>query len=598
MKFWETRFPDYINENLYNELFNAILNLEVFPSMRLLWTAGPAVEANNISAYNCAYLEVDNIRAFDECLRILASGTGVGFSVETRCISKLPFVNDHFEHSGRIIQVKDSRDGWGDAIRKLIADLYLGREHTWDFSLVREKGARLKTMGGRASGPEPLKKLIENITKVFKGAAGRKLTDLECHDIMNYIGESIVVGGVRRSAEISLSDLSSVEMRDAKSGSWWINNPQRSLANNSAVYLNKPSVEVFMEEWLALVKSKSGERGIFNRLAARNRVKTYGRRNPDYDWGLNPCAEIILRPGQFCNLSTVVIRHNDTEEDLYRKVRLASILGTLQSTLTDFKNLRPLWKKNTEEERLLGVSLMGTQSNPLTCSARLGDPGLATLQKKLREVAVITNREVAATLGIPESAAVTAIKPDGNSSQLASNLSGIHGSTAGEYYLRSVRQSNSDPLTQFMLDCGIPNEPSIYDPQNTTVFFFPEKTTPGAPRAADLSALEQLEYWKSWAVNFTEHNPSVTIYVRDHEWLEVGSWVYQNFDICVGASFLPLDDHTYDQAVYQPLTKEQYEASVAKLPEKIDWNNLKFYETSDNTTGSKELACVSGSCEI
>jgi len=595
---WEetvTRYLDYwgdkLSEDEYAELYKAIHELEVMPSMRCLWSAGVALDKNNVAGYNCSFVAVDSPRAFDEALFILASGTGVGFSVEQKFTNKLPIVNDTFTETERIISVADSKEGWAKAIRKQIADLYLGQVHQWDYSKVRPAGARLKTMGGRASGPEPLMDLMGFIDRTFKGASGRKLNPIECHDIMCKIGEIIVVGGVRRSAMISLSDLGDPQVRDAKSGNWWEHYGHRALANNSACYEVKPDMETFLDEWTALVKSKSGERGIFSRIAAQAKAAENGRRDAEWEFGTNPCSEIILRPNQFCNLSEVVAREKDTKASLKRKVRLATILGTLQATLTDLPYLRAVWKRNTTEESLLGVSLTGIQD-----SIVLQNPDPKFL-KELKDVAIETNAEWAKKLGIPQSAAITCVKPSGTVSQLVNSASGIHGRFA-PYYIRTVRQDNKDPITNFLKDVGVPNEPCAMKPNSTTIFSFPIKSPENAVLANEQGAIEQLENWKNYAVNWCEHKPSVTIYVKDNEWMEVGSWVYNHFDLCSGISFLPYSDHTYAQAPYQDCSEEDYEKAFSDFPSQINFANLVAYEKEDNTEGAQTLACTAGACEV
>ena len=586
-----TFWGDKLDEDSYKELYKAIFDMEIMPSMRCMWSAGEALRKNNVAGYNCSFIAVDSPRAFDETLFILASGTGVGFSVESKFVNKLPIVNDVFTTTERIIHVADSKEGWAKAIRKQIADLYLGQIHTWDYSRIRPAGARLKTMGGRASGPEPLKQLMEFITNTFKNSAGRKLTPIECHDIMCKIGEIIVVGGVRRSAMISLSDLGDPEIRDAKSGNWWEHYGHRALANNSACYEIKPSMETFLDEWNSLVKSKSGERGIFSRIAAKEKAKENGRRDIDWDFGTNPCSEIILRPHQFCNLSEVVCREDDTKLSLKKKVRMATILGTLQATLTDLPYLRSVWKHNTSEESLLGVSLTGIQDCPVLQNP---EPKFLT---ELKNVAIETNKVWAEKLDIPQSTAITCIKPSGTVSQLVNSASGIHGRFS-PYYIRTVRQDNKDPLTDFFKAEKVPNEPCVMKPDSTTIFSFPIKSPEGAVLANEQSAIEQLENWKLFAVYWCEHKPSVTIYVREEEWLEVGSWVYNNFDLCSGISFLPYSEHTYAQAPYQDCSEEKYEEAFSNFPSQINFANLVNYETSDNTEGAQTLACTAGGCEI
>jgi ribonucleoside-triphosphate reductase (thioredoxin) len=571
-----------------------ISDLGIMPSMRAMMTAGPAMQRDNTSAYNCSYLPVDDPKSFDEAMFILLCGTGVGFSVERQYVNKLPEVPERLFASDDTIVVADSKEGWAKAYRKLLALLWAGEVPKWDVSKVRPAGAKLKTFGGRASGPAPLVELFNFTIGKFKAAAGRKLSSIECHDIMCKIGEVVVVGGVRRSAMISLSNLSDDRMRHAKSGQWWENNGQRALANNSTSYTEKPDMETFMREWTALVESKSGERGIFNRQASQKQAAKNGRRNPDWDFGTNPCSEIILRPYQFCNLTEVVVRATDTIETLSHKVKLATILGTIQSTYTNFPYLRKKWKDNTEEERLLGVSLTGIMDNQLMTSKNVA---LEKTLEHLRNVAVATNAEWADRLGIPRSAAITCVKPSGTVSQLVDSASGIH-ARHSPYYTRTVRGDNKDPLTQFMKDMGVPAEPCVMKPDNTTVFSFPVKSPEGAVTRNDMTAIEQLETWLTYQRHWCEHKPSVTVSVRDEEWMEVGAFVYKYFDEMSGVSFLPHSDHTYQQAPYQDTTKEEYEALLAQMPTKIDWAKLSEYETEDMTKSSQSFACSSGVCEI
>ena len=583
--------PADIDSKTIDEIEDAILNLEVMPSMRALMTAGQAANRDNTCVYNCSYLPVDHPRAFDEAMFILLCGTGVGFSVERQAIQKLPQVPQDLEEVEDIIVVQDSKEGWAKSLRKLISLLYVGDIPKWDLSKIRPAGARLKTFGGRASGPEPLNDLFNFVVGKFKGATGRKLNSVECHDIMCKIGEVVVVGGVRRRAMISLSNLSDDRMRHAKSGQWWENEGQRALANNSVAYTEKPDMETFMREWTALVESKSGERGIFSRDAADKHVGRNGRRETGREWGTNPCSEIILRPYQFCNLTEVVVRPTDTEKTLIRKVKLATILGTIQSTYTHMPYLRPVWKRNTEEERLLGVSLTGIMDNEIT------NKPTAKILKKLRDTAVQTNNDFAQHLGISASAAITCVKPSGTVSQLVDSASGIH-ARHRSYYIRTVRGDNKDPLTQFMKDSGIPAEPCVMKPDSTTVFSFPVKSPNGAITRNDMTAIEQLELWKIYALEWCEHKPSVTITVRDEEWLKVGAWVYDNFDICSGVSFLPHSDHTYAQAPYQDCDKAVYTEALQSMPKSIDWSKLSNYEKEDNTAGTQTLACSGDSCEV
>ena len=601
------RYFDYMDNHLVNnynytvskalkeKLTNQIMALGVMPSMRALMTAGPALDRCHVGGYNCSYIPVDSPRSFDECMYILMCGTGVGFSVERENVDKLPIVNEHFEESTTVIKVGDSRPGWAKALRELIAMLYVGQVPTWDTSEVRPAGARLKTFGGRASGPAPLVELFQFCIQKFKGAKGRRLFPIECHDLMCKIGEVVVVGGVRRSALISLSNLGDDQMRHAKSGEWW-DEPernikregQRSLANNSVAYKDKPEMGTFMREWTALYESKSGERGIFNRQAAIVKASENGRRDIEHKFGCNPCSEIILRPYQFCNLTEVVCRATDGLESLKEKVRMATILGTFQSTLTNFKYLRKIWRDNTEEERLLGVSLTGILDCPIWNEEIL---------QILRDVAVETNKKIAKDLGIPQSTAITCVKPSGTVSQLVDSASGIH-ARHNDYYIRTVRGDNKDPITQFMKDSGIPSEPDVMKPDSTTVFSFPMKSPSGAITRTAMTAIEQLEYWLMFQRHWCEHKPSVTISVKEDEWMKVGAWVYDNFDEVSGISFLPFSDHTYPQAPYQDITGGEYEKLYKQMPESIDWSKLADYEKEDTTSGGRELACTADSCEM
>lgn len=572
----------------------AILNHEVMPSMRGLMTAGPALERNHIALYNCAFSVIDSLRSFDEILYILSHGTGVGFSVEKQYVDKLPEVAEEFVDSDTTITVADSKEGWQKAFRELLALLWAGQLPNWDISKVRPRGARLKTFGGTASGPGPLVELFEFATKLLYNARGRKITPLEAHDLVCKIGDVIVSGGVRRSALISLSDLGDTEMAHAKSGAWWENNGQRALANNSAIYEGKPSMDVFMTEWKALYDSKSGERGIVNRKAMRDQADKNGRRDSSKIVGTNPCSEIQLRPYQFCNLSEVVVRPEDTLEDLERKTRLAALIGTWQATFTNFKGIRKVWKNNTEEEALLGVSMTGVFGNTLTNGV---DAGLEDRLEQLREVAVEVNRVEAERIGINQSTAITCVKPSGTVSQLTGVSSGLH-TWHNDHYIRTVRGSNDDPLTNFLKDVGIPAEPDVMNPDKTTVFSFPQKAPEGAVTRKDLTAVQHLEMWLTYQRHWCEHKPSVTISVREDEWLEVGAWVYEHFDEMSGVSFLPYSEHTYQQAPYQDVDEETYKEALEAMPKEIRWEDLSFYEFDDNTTGSQELACSSGACEI
>jgi len=577
-----------ITKALKEKLTEQIMNLGVMPSMRALMTSGPALDRCHVGGYNCSYIPVDSPRSFDECMYILMCGTGVGFSVERENVDKLPVVNEHFEDSTTIITVGDSRPGWAKALRELIAMLYVGQVPTWDVSQVRPAGARLKTFGGRASGPAPLVELFQFCIQKFKGAKGRRLFPIECHDLMCKIGEVVVVGGVRRSALISLSNLGDDQMRHAKSGQWWENEGQRALANNSVAFKGKPEMGTFMREWTSLYESKSGERGIFNRKAAQVKALENGRRDAEHYFGCNPCSEIILRPYQFCNLTEVVCRATDDLVSLKEKVRMATILGTFQSTLTNFKYLRKIWKDNTEEERLLGVSLTGILDCPIWNEEIL---------QILRDVAVETNKKMAKDLGIPQSTAITCVKPSGTVSQLVDSASGIH-ARHNDYYIRTVRGDNKDPLTQFMKDSGIPSEPCVMKPDSTTVFSFPMKSPSGATTRTEMTAIEQLEYWLMFQRHWCEHKPSVTVSVKEDEWMEVGAWVYKNFDEVSGISFLPFSDHTYAQAPYQDITGGEYEQLYKQMPESIDWSKLADYEKEDTTSGGRELACTADACEM
>ena len=574
-------------------LEHSILSLEIMPSMRAMMTAGPALARDNTAGYNCSYLPVDDPKAFDEAMFILLCGTGVGFSVERQFVKKLPEVPKLFESETTIV-VKDSKEGWAKAFRQVLALLWAGEIPKWDISRIRPAGARLKTFGGRASGPAPLVELFNFAVSTFKNAQGRKLSSIECHDLMCFIGQIVVVGGVRRSAMISLSNLSDDRMRHAKSGQWGETAAHRALSNNSVSYTEKPDMETFMREWQALVESKSGERGVFNRQASKVQAAKNGRRDPNYEFGTNPCSEIILRPNQFCNLTECVVRDTDTVEDLERKVRLATILGTIQSTYTKFPYLRKVWTTNTEEERLLGVSLTGIMDNTLMTRK---NEGLEKTLEHLRTVAVDTNAEWADRLGIPRSTAITCVKPSGTVSQLVDSASGIH-ARHSPYYIRTVRGDNKDPLTQFMKDKGIPNEPEEYRPDQTTVFSFPFKSPEGAVTRNDMSAIEQLDTWLIYQRSWCEHKPSVTISVRDHEWLEVGAFVYKHFDEMSGVSFLPHIDHSYIQAPYQDCSEYEYTELLLKMPKAIDWSELSEYEQEDNTAGMQTMACSGDVCEI
>ena len=590
-----------ITKSLREELENAVLNLEIMPSMRCLMTAGEALKRENIAGYNCSYIAVDRPQAFDEILYVLMNGTGVGFSVERQYISLLPDIAEEFHDSDTTINVADSKLGWAKAFKELVGMLYVGQIPRWDMSKVRPAGAPLKTFGGRASGPEPLENLFNFSVNTFKSAAGRKLSSIEAHDIVCKIAEIVVVGGVRRSALISLSNVSDDRMRAAKHGQWWNTETQRALANNSACYTEKPDVAVFMDEWKALYESKSGERGIFNRKSAVQMAEKNGRRNTtDYDFGTNPCSEIILRSREFCNLSEVVVRATDTKESLLEKVRLATILGTFQATLTNFKYVSAAWKNNCEEERLLGVSLTGIMDCPLTNGKEYFDRKqahrLPVILQDLRNHAIKTNEEFAKKIGINQSVAVTCVKPSGTVSQLVDAASGIH-ARHNPYYIRTIRGDKKDPLTKMMKEAGFPVEDDVMNPSHTSIFSFPIKVNGTSIFRTDMSATKQLELWKVYQDYWCEHKPSVTISVKESEWMEVGAWVYDNFDSMSGVSFLPFSEHTYKQAPYQDCDKREYEILLNKMPKNVKWSKLSEYEKTDMTIASQELACSAGFCE-
>ena len=590
---------DYkVSKKERKDLEEATLSLQAMPSMRALMTAGPALKKDNVAGYNCAYLAIDRVQAFDEIMYILMCGTGVGFSVERQYINKLPEVAEDFHASDICIHVADSKIGWARALKELIALLYQGQIPSWDTSRLRAAGTPLKTFGGRSSGPEPLIDLFKFTVALFQGAAGGKLSSLEAHDLVCKIADVVVVGGVRRSALISLSNLSDTRMRDAKSGQWWEIHPQRALANNSAAYTEKPDMGVFMDEFLALYKSKSGERGFFNRQSAIAQAAKNGRRDTDHEFGTNPCSEIILRSRQFCNLSEVVIRATDSIEDIIKKVVWAATIGTWQSTLTSFRYLSSKWQHNCEEERLLGVSLTGIMDSPLTNGRGWeNEDDFKKFLEMLKGIAVDTNARWAKKLGIPAATAITCVKPSGTVSQLVDSASGIHARHA-PHYIRTVRGDKLDPLTQMMMVAGFPYEDDITKPDHAVVFSFPIKSPDDAVMRDDMSAVEQLHMWKIYQDHWCEHKPSVTISVREDEWMDVGAWVYANFDKMSGVSFLPHSDHVYRQAPYQDCTKEEYEQMLASMPTNVDWNELQSWETTDQTTGMGELACAAGGCEI
>ena len=593
-----------VPDKLRKELQTAVTNLEIMPSMRALMTAGEALKRDNVAGYNCSYVSASKVKSFDEILYILMCGTGVGFSVERDLIKTLPTIAEEFEDSDTTIVVKDSKMGWAKAYRELFSLLIGGQVPKWDTSKVRAAGERLKTFGGRASGPEPLEDLFKFTVDTFRKANGRKLTSIECHDIICKIAEIVVVGGVRRSALISLSSLTDERMRDAKSGAWWEADSQRALANNSVSYKEKPEPGTFMEEWVALYKSKSGERGIFNREAAQKQVEKanafrtkmnpeYRTRDADQLFGTNPCSEIILRDREFCNLTEVIVREDDTPKSLARKVKLATILGTWQSTLLNFRFISGEWKQNCEEERLLGVSLTGI----MDCETTRKVEGLDLTLQRLRSNAIKVNKEHADELGIPQSAAITCVKPSGTVSQLTDAASGIHARHNAQY-IRTVRADNKDPLCSFMKDKGFPYEADVMKPDHVTVFSFPVQSPAGCVTRNDMTAIEQLELWLVYQRHWCEHKPSVTITVKEEEWPTVGGWVYDHFDEISGISFLPHSDHSYRQAPYQDCTWNEYEEMLKKMPVDVDWSGLGEYEKEDNTSGSQTLSCTGNSCEI
>ena len=594
----ETECGYTLKKSERDELEEAVLSLRVMPSMRCIMSAGEALKRENIAGYNCSYVAIDTPRSFDEILYVLMNGTGVGFSVERQYVSQMPSVADEFHPTETTIAVPDSKLGWAKSLKELISLLYGGQVPQWDLSKVRPAGTPLKTFGGRASGPEPLDELFHFCCRVFQGAKGRKLSSVECHDIVCKIAEVVVVGGVRRSALISLSNLSDDRMRVAKSGQWWEDNGQRALANNSACYTEKPEIGIFMDEWKALYDSKSGERGIFSRESATKQAGRNGRRDTSWDFGTNPCSEIILRNKQFCNLSEIVVRVNDTIETLREKAKLAAILGTLQSTLTNFKYISKAWRTNTEEERLLGVSLTGIMDSSITNGKGSSKAfPLADVLEELKDITINTNKEWSDKLGIPQSVAATCVKPSGTVSQLVDAASGIH-ARHNPYYIRTVRADKKDPLAKLMIDMGFPVEDDVAKPDHTYVFSFPMKTSEEAVFRNDMSAIEQLELWLTYQKHWCEHKPSVTISVKEDEWFTVGAWVYENFDYMSGVSFLPFSDHSYKQAPYQDCSEDDYEAFKKKMPKEIDWTKLSEYESTDQTEGVQMLACVAGVCEI
>ena len=589
--FWQER--GQLNDEDAAEVSAAIIAMEVMPSMRCLMTAGEALKRDNVAGFNCSYLHIDHPRAFDELMYVLMCGTGVGFSVERNFIAKLPEVAESFHKTNSVIVVSDSKLGWASAFRELIAMLYAGKIPNWDMGRIRPAGARLKTFGGRASGPDPLEDLFKFCVGIFQKSAGRKLTSIECHDVCCKIADIVVVGGVRRSALISLSNLSDNRMAKAKSGQWWESEGQRRLANNSVAYTEKPDFEAFLSEMHTMYDSKAGERGIFSRVAAKKIAAKNGRRDADQDFGTNPCSEIILRSNEFCNLSEVVVRGDDDLNSLKRKVRIATIIGTLQSTLTDFRYLRVRWKRNTEEEALLGVSLTGIMDHYL-----LSKPS-TDLEKwltEMREVSIETNKEWAEKLGVNQSVAITCVKPSGTVSQLVDSASGIH-PRFSEHYIRRVRSDRKDPLAEYMEKAGFPVERDVMN-DSTVVFSFPVKSPKDSVTVKQVGAMEQLKLWKAYQEHWCEHKPSVTIYYTDSEFLQVSQWIWDNFDLCSGISLLPTSDHIYQQAPYEAINEDQYNKLAAEMPTNIDWEHLSQFEQEDNTTGSQELACAGGACEI
>ena len=601
ISYMEGRYEKLTNKKLdkkeRDRWVDAITTLKVMPSMRALMTAGAALDKDNVAGFNCSYVAIDNVRTFDEIMYILMCGTGVGFSVERQYVDKLPEIAEKFHETETVIKVRDSKIGWAKSYRELIAMLYAGQIPQFDMSLVRPAGAKLKTFGGRASGPDPLRDLFKFSIETFQKASGRKLTSIECHDIVCKIADVVVCGGVRRSALISLSNLSDIRMRDAKTGQWWDNNPQRSYANNSVAYTEKPDIGTFMKEWVSLYDSKSGERGIFNRVASQKMATRSGRREGDFDFGTNPCSEIVLRNKQFCNLSEVVVRPDDTEETLKEKVEIATIFGTLQSTLSDFRYLTKQWKDNTEEERLLGVSLTGIMDHEVLSGNIFNQTVLKDMLINLKEHSIKTNKKWAEMLGVNQATAITCVKPSGTVSQLVDSASGIH-PRYSPYYLRTVRADKKDPLCDMMLDKGFYGEDDVMKPNDTKVIYFPMKSPTSSIMRDAKSAIEQLEIWKMYQLHWCEHKPSITVYVKEDEWLQVGAWVYENFDVMSGVSFLPHSEHSYKQAPYQEVDKNTYEEWLAKTPKNINWMDLTNYEKEDTTTSSKELACTAGACEI
>lgn len=594
MNFMKENLGDKLTAEEYNELREGILWQEAMPSMRLMWSAGSAAARCHATAYNCSYIAPSKLEDFSEIMYLSMSGTGVGFSVESQTIGQLPIIK---KQSGKVLPtyvIEDSKEGWADALKTGLKTWYNGKDIKFDYSGLRPAGARLKTMGGRSSGPEPLRSLLDFARAKIFSRQGKRLSNIDAHDIICKTGEVVVMGGVRRSALISLSDLDDMEMRNAKTGQFYLTEPQRQMANNSAAYNEKPTSTQFIEEWLALAKSGAGERGIFNRGSLKQQLPRRRWDKFEEDWassGVNPCGEINLKSKEFCNLTEVVARAEDIEESLIRKIRLATILGTYQSTLTDFKYLSKEWKKNCEEERLLGVSVTGQWD----CPALRNEKTFS----KLREAAIEVNKEYAKRFGINQSAAITCVKPSGTVSQLVDAASGMHPRHSG-YYIRRVRISATDSLFQMLKEQKFPYHPEVgqtIDSASTYVLEFPVKAPSNSKFRNDMDAIEQLEYWKMVKENFTEHNPSVTISVGDNEWIVAANWLYENWDILGGLSFLPREDHVYKLAPYEEIDEERYSELAAKLPE-IDFSRIVIYEEDDETQGARELACASGVCEI
>ncbi len=593
--FMRDNLGDKLSEAEYGEIREYMLHMRAMGSMRLLWSAGKAAKKSNIAGYNCAFIAPSKWQDFAEIMFILMNGTGIGFSVEHQTVEQLPMIKKQTGEAPLKFTIPDSREGWCDAFAIGLKTWAEGKDIVYDYSQIRPQGARLATMGGRASGPAPLKSLLDFTRERMLARQGRRLSTVDAHDIICKTGEVIVAGGVRRAALISLSDLDDQGMREAKNGQFWNTQPQRAMANNSSIYNEKPSVPEFLDEWVNLVKSGTGERGIFNRGQLKSQLPA--RRWKIFQKGVdtagtNPCGEIVLQSKQFCNLSEVVARPDDTEESLLEKVRIATILGTYQATLTHFPYLSKEWRQNCEEEALLGVSVTGQWDLK---------PSLRNAQtfRKMREVAIETNRKYAARFGINPSTCITTTKPSGNGSQLFDSSSGLHPRHA-PYYIRRVRIENHNPLFKMLREMGVPHHPEVgqtAESATTFVLEFPVAAPKGSVYKDDLTAIQQLEYWKLLKENYTEHNPSATISVSDDEWLEVANWVYANWDLVGGLSFLPRSNHVYRLAPYEAITKEHYEELVKNFPV-IDFSKIVLFEFDDETKGSKELACVSGTCEV